>query len=147
MTEPNGFARITYSVPSRWDGKAVVNLAVHDGLSGEVLVDAEIPADGWIRLMAGGSQTVESFITPRTSHIGKIMQTTSVDLGWSPTRLDVEESERWASLAAVTHDLAGEYDTHEVRRTNQGWTAVYRRWVEPTPELLAERREMLLPGQ
>jgi hypothetical protein len=117
---------ISISSPSLSDSRddGHVTLHIEDGVSGTVLVDVDIPAGRWWRLCQGTVQRHDAFISSHLDRVGKAMENTSANLGpaWGMTKERAQE-------AADAHPLRAEYDTAEVRRTNAGWVAVFRRWV------------------
>lgn len=117
---------ISISSPSANDSRddGFVTLRVEDGASGTVLVDVDIPAGRWWRLCQGTTQRHDAYISKNLDRVGKTMENTSAKVGraWDLT-------EEQAREAADAHPLRAEYDTSEVRRTNAGWVAVFRRWV------------------
>jgi len=126
----NAEVRVAVSSPSSSDSRdeGYVNLRVEDAASGTVLVDVEIPAGQWWRLMQSSVQTHPAFISRNLDRVGKRMENTSVSLG----RVKDE-----AEAAAVWDEMPNPdgwdlFDTKEFRRTNMGWTVLLRRWVEAT---------------
>lgn len=118
--------RISISSPSSNDSRddGYVNLRIEDAASGVCLTDVNIPAGRWWRLCQGSSQRHDALVSSHLDRVGKRMETNAVSLGkvWDAT------DERAAELAEA-HELRAQYDTAEVRRTNAGWEAVFRRWV------------------
>lgn len=125
----NTTVRVSVSSPTSGDSRddGYVNLRIEDEASGTVLVDTEIEAGRWWRLMQSASQAHPAFVSAHLDRVGKRMENTSVGLGRLKGREDAEAA--WAAMDRP--DDWADFDSIDFRRTNAGWVAILRRWVTP----------------
>lgn len=126
--EPNTTARVEISTwrsndPSYPTG---VELRVYDDPSGELLARIEMDVETWWALCQGGSQKLSSFLTNHPERLGKKVHIRTVPLGGLSRTID----EATAKTTAQGLVLPGE--TFDVRKTNQGWEAIFRSWITTT---------------
>jgi hypothetical protein len=121
----NANAEISISLmsPSTSDGRddGYVRLRVEERLSGECLVDVEIPAGRFYRLMQGSIQNWPAIVTIHPERLRKRMRTWTKDLG---RKWDMTEEE----ARTKAHEYPDGAEQASVRLTNRGWVAVYRKW-------------------
>lgn len=125
----NAEVRIWVSSPSSTDSRDVgyVNLRVEDAISGTVLVDTEIDAGQWWRLLQSAVQTHPAFVSRNLDRVGKRMENTQIALG----RHKDEQAAKDAWIdgdARLPEGWENGADTTEFRATNAGWVVVLRRW-------------------
>jgi hypothetical protein len=119
---------ISIGSPSSLDGRddGYVTLRVEDEVSGECLVDVEIPAGRWWRLCQGSTQRHTAGVSPHLDRVGKRLTTGVESVG---DRFQTTEDE--ARDLAETIATARGAESWSLRNTNQGWEVVLRWWAPP----------------
>lgn len=124
------------------DKAPVVTLQITDSVSGETILDVEIPVEDWYALLRGGSHTTRGWVTPNTHRIGSVQQIETrkyghkeiYDLIDTGDRYDPDLQEK-AVMGDAAQRLPEGWDPDEddfraeYQRTNFGARVVYRRWV------------------
>lgn len=134
LYEPDKNLAVNISIRQgvRHNDPVTVELTVEDRISGEYLASVEIDPNSFLALLRGGQYNFTGFITPHLDRIGKEMITEIVSV---PREVYAEvyytEAENFLTQW-VNEQPWDEWETRSLRRTNQGYKVVLRRWETPS---------------
>lgn len=114
-------------------GDDTMHVRIEDEVSGMQLAEFQLTAEQFLKLVGG---SVVSHIpgerTPFVDRLGKRMEHASVNVPVEVTQGFYKQDECRALVeewANARPDLS-DWDSLELRSTNQGWKVIARRWVE-----------------
>lgn len=108
--------------PSGW------RLRIEERRSGETLAEITLTPSQFQQMMSSSSVATSGFVSPNLDRVGKVMRHWQVQIPREITgygRATSAEARVWAEANSPEP-----YDTLEVRKTNHGDVAVYRKWEE-----------------
>lgn len=103
-------------------------LRVTDEASSVTILEVSLNAEQFMTAMSGGGFETKTFVTGDFDRLGKKMRHWQVQIPREITgygRATSAEARVWAEANSPEP-----YDTLEVRKTNQGDVAIYRKWEE-----------------